>query len=295
MTKSRMKFGALLAVMLIVSMALVPAVSAAQPATSDKDNKPPQTGITTDEAVNRQMPSKLPEHIVPSVAIPAKDHKLPVIRESVIVYFKEMPVSLEEFASQYGGKLTFVKEDIQMAGFETKSRRRPGHTSQITLDFINNASKDFRVEKAHEDGFMFTDPKKKYSPQPAEVMYPKNGDEYVPNEIIVGFYRLPPSLEEFASKYSATVKSRGDHLLFAVLKVDNISDSIEQISSDPYVTSIHPNYIVHGDYVPSDAGWNVQLGPKDILDETSDKSLPAFGLLGSLISLLAGWGLVKRA
>lgn len=30
-------------------------------------------------------------------------------------------------------------------------------------------------------------------------------------------------------------------------------------------------------------------------DKTSDKSLPAFGLLGSLISLLVGWGLVKRA
>ena len=36
MTKSRMKFGALLAVMLIVSMALVPAVSAVSPTQPNK-------------------------------------------------------------------------------------------------------------------------------------------------------------------------------------------------------------------------------------------------------------------
>jgi len=60
----------------------------------------------------------------------------PVFRDVVIVYFNEMPTSLEKFASTYGVTQIFVKEDIKMAAFETEPIGRPGETSQRTLEFI---------------------------------------------------------------------------------------------------------------------------------------------------------------
>src|SRR5665648_1283676 len=84
---------------------------------NNKNDTPPTTDIVSGEAVTEEVPPK--KDITPSVVIPPKEPVGPAFRESVIVYFEEMPGSLEDFASQYGVKLTFAKEDIQMAAFET--------------------------------------------------------------------------------------------------------------------------------------------------------------------------------
>lgn len=84
-----------------------------------------------------------------------EDIPKPAFREVVIVYFKEMPVSIEEFASKYSGKLVFARQEIKMAAFETKQEKKPGVTSQQTLDFIDRVSKDPLVEQSFEDEFFF--------------------------------------------------------------------------------------------------------------------------------------------
>jgi hypothetical protein len=174
---------------------------------------------------------------------------MPVFREDVIVYFKEMPLSLEEFASKYGGKPIFIKQDINMAAFETNPTGRTGEISQRTLDFINETSKDPSVEKAYQDGFIFTDPNKVYTLEP-KITYPedlkKQGGGYVPNEIIVGFWRMPPSPEEFASKYGATLKSIDEGLLSVTFETNDASGFIERISMDSYVRYAEPNGLVYG-------------------------------------------------
>ncbi len=170
--------------------------------------------------------------------------KLPESREVVIVYFKEMPPSVEGFASKYGGKPVFVKKEIKMAAFETKPEKRPGVTSQQTMDFIANVSKDQQVEQSFEDGYLFLNPKENYSKQPliqGPEYYNKLGAAYHPNRVIVGFWRFPPSLEEFAIRYNGKLMnlSEADRFLkVASFETDNISEYIFRISSDPYVQFI---------------------------------------------------------
>ncbi|NQE44814.1 Halolysin [ANME-1 cluster archaeon GoMg2] len=191
----------------------------------------------------------------------------PVFRDAVIIYFKKMPASQEEFASKYGVKLIFVKEDVKMAAFETEPSSMPMETSQRTLDFVEEVSRNSRVEKAYKDGFMFVRPNKAYTPEPM-ITYPedfdKKGWEYIPKEAIVGFWRLPPSLEEFASRYGATLKSVDVDLLSALFEIDDVTGFIKRISTDPYVSYIEPNGVGHITYVPDDPKWNQQWGPKKI-------------------------------
>ncbi len=194
------------------------------------------------------------------------DLPIPVFREAVIVYFKEMPVSLEEFALKHGGKLIFSKQDINMGVFETKPVGKPGERSQRTLDFINEVSKDPLVEKAYHDGSMFIRPNKVYLPE-SKLTYPENTGEYAPNEVIVGFWRIPPSLEGFASKYGGKLKGFGDAneaLKFASFETNNISEFINKISTDPYVRYAEPNGIGHAGSIPTDPNWNLQWGPPKI-------------------------------
>ncbi len=174
---------------------------------------------------------------------------MPAFREDVIVYFKEMPLSLEKFASKYGGKPIFIKQDIKMAAFETNPNGRTGEVSQRTLDFINETSKDTSVEKAYHDGFMFIKPEKMFSPEP-QITYPEDFDikglAYAPKEVKVGFWRLPSSLEEFASKNGAKLVYVEDVLLFAVFETDNTTEFFKNISTDPYVRHAEPNGLVYG-------------------------------------------------
>ncbi len=173
---------------------------------------------------------------------------MPVFREDVIVYFKEMP-DIGAFASKYRGRVIFIKPDIKMAAFETNPTGRTGEVSQRTMDFINETSKDPSVEKAYQDGFIFTDPDKVYTLEP-KITYPedlkKQGVEYVPNEIIVGFWKMPPSPEEFASKYGATLKSIDEGLLSVTFETNDASGFIKRISMDSYIRYAEPSGLVYG-------------------------------------------------
>ncbi len=192
---------------------------------------------------------------------------MPVFREDVIVYFKEMP-DIGAFASKYRGRVIFIKPDIKMAVFETNPTGRTGQVSQRTLDFINETLKDSSVEKSYHDGFMFIRPEKVFSPEP-QITYPEDFDikglAYAPKEVKVGFWRLPSSLEEFASKNGAKLVYVEDVLLFAVFETDNTTEFIKKISNDPYVRHAEPNGIVYsGGHTPNDTNWNLQWGPQKI-------------------------------
>lgn len=255
----RMKLGALLAVVLVMS--LVFAVASSAPATDSN------SGNANGQEV--KLPDDQRATVVTNIANEPGIGELPmpVFREDVIVYFKEMPVSLEAFASKYGVKLIFNKPDIKMAAFETNSLGEPGKTSQRTLDFINEVSKDPLVEKAFRDGFIFTDPDKVYTLEP-KITYPedltKQGNGYVPDEAIVGFWRMPPLLDDFESKYGVTLKSADEGLQSITFKTSDPSGFIKKISTDPYVRYAEPNGLVYGSYTPNDTNWNLQWGPEKI-------------------------------
>jgi serine protease len=193
----------------------------------------------------------------------------PHYRETVIVYFGEMPASLEEFALKYGGKLIFAKEDIRMAAFETNPVVTIGEINQQTLDFVGVVSRDPCVEKAFRDTFMFIRLGDQYSTQP-EIKYPQEYDEkgleYIHNAVEVGFWRLPPSLEEFASKYGGKIVHFEEELLFAGVKeVSDVTEFIGKVSSDQYVRYAHPPVILKPAVVtPNDEFWDDQWGPKKI-------------------------------
>jgi serine protease len=193
----------------------------------------------------------------------------PPYREVVIVYFAEMPPSLEGFGLRYSGRLIFAKEDIKMAAFETNSVATIGEINQQTLGFVGEVSRDPCVEKAFRDTFMFIRSDKEYSTQP-KITYPQEYDEkgleYTHNKVEVGFWRLPPSLEEFASKYGGRIVLLEEELLFvSVEEVSDVAEFIGKVSSDPYVSYAHPP--LHGKpavVTPNDQWWNDQWGPKKI-------------------------------
>ncbi len=242
---------------------------------NDKSNVPPKTETTN---VTEQVPPKPPEQETTTVKHPTRHPQIPTFREAVIIYFKETPSSLEEFASSYNVKLIFAKPDIKMAAFETNPTGKPGKTSQKTLDFINKVSKNPNVEKAYRDGFMFTRPDKIYTTEP-KITYPedleKQGARYVPNEVIVGFWRLPPSLEEFASKYGVSLKRANTGLLSATFKVNDASEFIKKASIDPYISYIEPNGVVYGGHIPNDPKWNTeQVSPASLEEFASEMTYP---------------------
>ncbi len=259
---------------LMASIVAISIVAIAMPALGGEDmamvTEKPEVVIP--EPSSQEPEPKKPEEldeIEPEVIEPDPRFN-PVFRDAVIVYFNEMPASLEEFASDYSVKLIFAKEDIKMAAFETEPSSMPMETSQRTLDFVEEVSKDPCVEKAYEDGYMFVDTKKLYKPEPV-IEYPedydKKGYEYISNEAKVGFWRLPPSVEEFASRYDAKLKNfseANEVLLFATFETDDITEFIKRISTDPYVRHAEPNGVVHGGYTPDDPKWNQQWGPKKI-------------------------------
>ncbi len=236
-----MQLGALLGAMLLVSMAAVGAESVDANLSNStmnlSNNTIPQ---------EKSQPDNQTETVVSNVVNNTGIGKIPQpeLREVVIVYFKEMPVSLEEFAAKHSGKLVFVKQDIKMAAFETKPEKRPGVTSQQTLDFIARVSNDPLVEQSFEDGFLFLNTNNNYSTKPliqGPEYYNKLGAEYVPNRVIVGFWRFPPSLEEFGSKYGGKLMNLSDAgrvLKFATFETSNISEFIDKVSKDPYVEFI---------------------------------------------------------
>ncbi len=216
----------------------------------------------------------------------AEDDTLPVAREDVIVYFKEMPASLEGFASKHGGKLIFAKPDIKMAAFETNPKKDPGKTSKQTSDFIAKVSRDSLVEKTFEDGFKFMDTKKEYSTKPLILGPEYYGDgEYVPNKVVVGFWRLPPSLEEFASRYGGKLMnlSDGDKVLgTASFETNNISEFINKVSTDPYVQFVELDGIGHIYSISTDNAQAAANAPK----APGFESILSIGLLASMVYVM---------
>lgn len=216
-----------------------------------------------------------------------EDLPMPVFREDVIVYFKEMPLSLEEFASKYGGKLVFAKQDIKMAAFETVPIGKPAQTSQITLDFIEEVLKDSYVETAFKDEFMFISLDREYSPEP-KIIYPEDmKDEYALNKVIVGFWRRPLSLEEFTSTHGGKLIYYEEVLMFAGFEVSNISEFISKVSTDPYVSSAHPDGI--GSIFGSTSG-----DLRSIPGERDASKAPGFGMVIGILGVLAVWWRLKK-
>ena len=247
---------------LMASIVAISLVAIAMPAlgSEDKANVDEKPEVVIDKTPGSEPEQKKPEEpdeSKPEVREPYPRFN-PVFRDAVIVYFNKMPASLDEFASEYGVTVIFVKEGIKMAAFETEPSSMPMETSQRTLDFVEAVSKDSRVEKAYEDGFLFVSPNEVYAPEP-EIEYPadfdKKGWEYIPNEVIVGFWRLPPSLEKFASEYGAKLKNfdnANEFLLFAVFETDDATEFIKRISTDPYIKHATPNGVGHICYTPND-------------------------------------------
>lgn len=163
-------------------------------------------------------------------------------REDIIVYFKDMPSSIGEFASSYDVTPIFVKDDIKMAAFETSPAREPGVTSQKTKRIIEQISNNILVESVKEDGQMFINKKKEIKTAP-EVITPedlaRNGTRYSCNIVVVGFWRYPPSLEDFAAKYGGKLVDLSDgerNLQVATFRTDDMSNFIGGALKDPYVS-----------------------------------------------------------
>lgn len=172
-------------------------------------------------------------------------------REAVIVYFKEMPASIEEFSSSYDVKLIFVKENILMAAFETSSVKLPGVTSQKTRDFIASVSRDPRVESAKEDTYQFINKNNTIRSTPIVVdisALSRNGTAYVPDQVIVGFWKLPSSIESFGEKYGGKPVNLSENNLQSqsiLFETQDVSNFINGVSNDPYVSYVNVNVIGH--------------------------------------------------
>ncbi len=169
-------------------------------------------------------------------------------REAVIVYFKITPTSVNEFASSYGVKPIFAKENISMVAFETSPNKKPGVTSQKTLEFIEQVSKDPNVVSVKEDTYMFINKNDTISVS-AKVTYPedldRSGIEYAAGEVIVGFWRIPP-FSAFCAKRGVTldnVTETNNDLQYAIFKIDKMNNFINSASRDPYVRYVKP-YVI---------------------------------------------------
>lgn len=202
------------------------------------------------------------------------DKKKPDFRESIIVYFKEMPGSMDKFASSYGVTPLFVKDDIRMAAFESSPQKEPGITSKSTKDSIEKISKDPIVESVKEDTSMFINKKSQIKAE-ANIVTPKdcdrNGTIYSQNKVVVGFWRFPASLDKFAEKYGGKLIDLTDgdlSLQKAVFETSNSTDFINKISNDPYIKYAYPDMVVGHvtGYTPNDAYWNTDYhwGQKNI-------------------------------
>jgi serine protease len=180
---------------------------------------------------------------------------MPVYREVVIVYFKEMPVSMDEFATAYDITPIFVKGDIRMAAFETDPVMIGGVVSEKTTRAIEKISKDPLVEAVKRDTYLFVDPKTEIKTM-SSVKYPKDyeGNDYVPNQVTVGFWRLPPSIEEFGEKYGGkpiNVTEAYLRLQTVIYETDDMDGFIDRASKDPYVSFIELNPYFHLASIPN--------------------------------------------
>jgi hypothetical protein len=173
-------------------------------------------------------------------------NKAPDKREVVIVYFKEMPESMKQFAYSYDIVPIFIKEEIKIAAFDLK----PIITDKMDVDttaIIEKISKDPLVELAKRDTYYFVDREKEINTT-TSVKYPKDyrDGDYVPDEVVVGFWRLPPYIEEFGIKYGGKpidVYGATSFLPYILYETGDMESFIDLASKDPYVRYIELNVI----------------------------------------------------
>jgi hypothetical protein len=87
----------------------------------------------------------------------------------------------------------------------------------------------------------------------------KNTDsEYVPNLVTVGFWKLPPSVEEFGASYGGTLSNAGVNydINAATYITDNATSFIENVTRDPYVRYAEINSIIR---IPPNEMENVTI------------------------------------
>lgn len=289
--------------------AVLPANDTGNPAndTSNISNIPPEIKVnhtSTIENVPPAEPPVQPEKDVPAVNIPDNKFQPVFPREDVIVYFKEMPPSIKGFATKYQVTPIFVKPDIKMAAFETLAKGHPGRVSQRTLDIVSELSKDPLVEKTFRDEYRFISREAGYLVIDAETgyystepliqgpeYYEKLGLEYIPNIVRVTFWRTPPSLEEFASKYGGKLMEQSDANKFfmsAVFETDNISEFISKISTDPYVEFVA---LVSIDSIDPNLG---SVSANDSLEVADTPKASGFESVTSILLLISIIFMVRR-
>ncbi len=168
--------------------------------------------------------------------------------EFIIVYFHEMPESTDEFVSAYNITPVFVKDEIRMAAFEVKCHLVLGVSDGKTGEAIEKLSNDSLVELVKRDTYMFACRGTDINTTPS-VKYPEDyGEGYVPNQVIVGFWRNPPYIDEFSVRYGgkpANVTKDDLRRQAMLYETEDMRDFIDRASKDPYVRYIELNGYVH--------------------------------------------------
>ncbi|MGA9138655.1 MAG: hypothetical protein WBZ29_00415 [Methanocella sp.] len=177
----------------------------------------------------------------------------PHTREAVIVYFRDNPSSMNAFSGSYNITPIFYKADIRMAVFETVVNQFPLVISNKTREVIEKLSQDPLVELAYRDTFLFLDRREPINTT-ASVTYPeeydKKGWEYVPHQLMVGFWRIPPSIEEFSARCGGRPVNLTESDLefkWVLFETEDMNGFIDRASQDPYVRYVELNGIIRAD------------------------------------------------
>ena len=94
--------------------------------------------------------------------------------------------------------------------------------------------------------------------------YDRRGFEYVPNQVSVGFWRIPPSLEEFSARCGGKpIDLTESDLKFkwVLFETEDMNGFIDRASQDPYVRNVELNGIFHMDDSSTTAIFNATSPP----------------------------------
>ncbi len=225
--------------------------------------------------------------------------------EFIIAYFREMPESADEFAAAYGIKPVFVKDEIKMAAFEVENHLVLGVSDGKTGEAIEKLSNDSRVEMVKKDTYMFTGGETEIKTTPT-VKYPEDyKDGYVPNQVMVGFWRLPQSLEEFGAKYGGkpvNISESDLNIQMVMYETQDMRGFIDRASKDRYVRYIELNGYFrafdgpvliydpyfHKEYRPEDLSQKPDVSKDDAM-EIASREFPGTNVESYYPSLYLWW------